>query len=412
MTAKILVLFTLLFVNFACSSLQKPEPINPKLKHIIFIPGYYGTRLTKSNAKDEVVWINASQALWGDMTLAINGLGVPGALDLFPSTVLDRVSIIPLLYSKNYYGDIINTLRENFEESAQVHTLPYDWRQDYYGTVQLLHKKIESLQSQGVKRIAVVAHSMGGLVTSYYLRYGNQQPEHAQENWMGAKNIEKVVIATTPYKGSMLMFCNMKWGDVFVRNTTLTSAEALSTFESSYELLPYYKGALLSEKLTATKVDLFAPKSWESNNWGLHRIRREAGFSKKRIQLTIRALKRAKILLTKINQPRKTKIKLETKLLYFFGYGQSGTYNKAVILSKDNGGPDVVCKRDEFKKYFPKKSFSLLLADGDGTVTTESAQMPSAFKNALNYQEGKYKGIHTEPYDNNYVLQRVLKFLQ
>lgn len=415
MATKILISLALAFMFLACSSPQKPEAISPNLKHIIFIPGYYGTRLVKqTNGGPEVVWINVSQTLWGGMTLAMHGLGVPGASELTPTTVLDRVSVIPVLYSVNFYGNIIDTLRDHFKNTAQVHTLPYDWRRDYFSAVQLLDKKIKNLQSKGVKKISIVAHSMGGLVTSYYLRYGNQRPELAEENWQGAKNIEKVIIANTPFKGSMLMFSNMKWGDVFAGNTTLTSAEALSTFASSYELLPYYKGAILNDDLKPANIDLFDPKNWESNNWGLYKKRRKgsAGLIKKRSQWTNRALKKAKEVFIKILQSQKTKAKLKTQLLYFYGYGQKGTYNKAVFLSKENGGPDLLFKKDEFKKRFPDNSWSLLLADGDGSVTTESAQMPSAYKEALDYQEVKYKGNHTKAYDNKDVIKRVLRFLE
>ncbi len=200
MTTKILVHLTLALMLLACSTPQKPQPINPNLKHIIFIPGYYGTRLVKqTKSGQKLVWINASQTLWGDMTLAMPGFGVPGAAELAPTTVLDRVSVIPGLYSMNFYGDFIDTLRVHFRNTAQVHTLPYDWRRDYYTAVQLLDEFIKHLQSKGAKRISIVAHSMGGLVASYYLRYGNQRPELARENWQGTKNIEKVVMAATPF---------------------------------------------------------------------------------------------------------------------------------------------------------------------------------------------------------------------
>ncbi len=209
------------------------------------------------------------------------------------------------------------------------------------------------------------------------------------------------------------MFSNMKWGDVFVSNTTLTSAEALSTFTSSYELLPNYKGAILNDDLKPANIDLFDPKNWASNNWGLYRKRRKGspGVLNMRSQLTKKALNNAKEMFTKIHQPHKTKVELKTHLLYFFGYGQKVTFNRAVILSKENGGPDILFKKSEFKNRFPGKSWSLLLADGDGTVTTEAAQMPSAYKEAFNYQEGKFKGIHSGAFDDKEVKNRVLRFL-
>ena len=64
--------------------------------HVIFIPGFYGTRLAQAS-DGKTVWISASQALFGSKTAARIGFEVPEAQELVPSTVLDRIPVIPAL---------------------------------------------------------------------------------------------------------------------------------------------------------------------------------------------------------------------------------------------------------------------------------------------------------------------------
>ena len=109
---------------------------------------------------------------------------------------------------------------------------------------------------------------MGGLITSYYLRYGSQAPEEAVETWEGASHIDKVVLATVPFKGSMTAFHNMKHGARFGLNTTLIKAQAFATFPSVYEMMPTYAPVLLDGRLNPLPYTLYESKLWERYGWG------------------------------------------------------------------------------------------------------------------------------------------------
>src|SRR5262249_40735214 len=116
---------------------------------------------------------------------------------------------IPLLWGLtdlDIYGSWLKFMEKHFAGKARVVPFFYDWRRDNRETVVALSQLITSLHEEGFSKIYLVAHSMGGLVTSYYLRYGAQQPETAIETWEGARAVDKVVLAGVPFRGAMQTF--------------------------------------------------------------------------------------------------------------------------------------------------------------------------------------------------------------
>ena len=105
---------------------------------------------------------------------------------------------------------------------------------------------------RGKKDISIVAHSMGGLIVSYYLRYGTQDIESAVENWKGAEDLQRVVLAGVPFLGVMNSFRNMNFGVTVGWNSSLLSSEAYASFPASYYTLP-----------VADSDELFTPE-WKS----------------------------------------------------------------------------------------------------------------------------------------------------
>ena len=229
------------------------------MQHIIFISGFYGTRLVQASNK-RVIWISAWQATLGKQTAARTGFGIPGELALIPTTVLTEVPIIPHIYGIDVYRAFLKELRSQLighTPHAQLHLFAYDWRNDYLLAVKQLAKFVAKLRHDGATSISIIAHSMGGLITSYYLRYGDQEPHNAIENWTGAQHIDRVVLATVPFKGSMTALRNMKHGAKFGLNSTLIKAPAFATFASVYEMMPTYEPILLDGDLTPLPYSLY-----------------------------------------------------------------------------------------------------------------------------------------------------------
>ncbi|MFT6082637.1 MAG: pimeloyl-ACP methyl ester carboxylesterase [Planctomycetota bacterium] len=123
-------------------------------------------------------------------------------------------------------------------------------------------------------RFDVVAHSMGGLLARYYLRYGaNPLPQDGSKpavTWKGADNIDRLVLVGTPSLGSMDAFQNMLCGfspGGFV--LPKFDAAILGTMPAIYQLLPRGEDLVVDENFEPLDVDLFDVQTWDDNQWGL-----------------------------------------------------------------------------------------------------------------------------------------------
>ncbi|MGJ8657559.1 MAG: esterase/lipase family protein [Akkermansiaceae bacterium] len=127
----------------------------------------------------------------------------------------------------------------------------------------------------------IVAHSMGGLVSRYYMRYGKQQlPKDGSLpnlTWSGAKNVGKVILVGTPNSGSVLAFQELLNGKNFapkwlqsIAGTNLPSYPAgiVGTYPSMYELMPRARHNAFVNN-AGDMVNVYDSALWEKYNWGL-----------------------------------------------------------------------------------------------------------------------------------------------
>ena len=123
------------------------------MQHLIFIPGFYGTRLVQTGDR-KIVWLSAWQALFGSKTAARTGLGVAGERALVPGTVLDCIPVIPGIYSKDVYAAFLGKLRARLGTRPRIHLFAYDWREDYFTAVKQLARLVSELKHRGAASIS------------------------------------------------------------------------------------------------------------------------------------------------------------------------------------------------------------------------------------------------------------------
>ena len=313
------------------------------------------------------------------------------------------------------YGDFIGTLRATLGPQTRVHLFAYDWRNGYFEAVKKLAALVDTLKSQEATSISVIAHSMGGLITSYYVRYGAQEPEAAVETWQGAGSLDRVVMAAVPFKGSMTAFRNMKHGAKFGLNTSLIKAHAFASFTAGYEMLPIYTPVLLDHVLHPLPHTLFEAVLWQKHGWGFlnNGTRVSQSVIDTRVDFVRAALKRGKVLADRLHAPLQKKPQQHLPMLYAFATSHK-TIVRAVLLGDTTESTDaLIFRKDPFVKHFPHQSHSLLFADGDQTVSTESAQLPSAFRHASeNLTEHTSQAAHSQIYNDKEVREKVFAFLQ
>lgn len=131
----------------------------------------------------------------------------------------------------------------------------YDWRRDIAENAALLDQfiaeKREYIRAEYETRYGIVdadikfdivAHSLGGLVSRYYLRYGSQQlPDDGSLpplDWAGADSVERVVLVGTPNAGSAFSLRDLVNGHQLSRVLPYYPPAALGTMPSIYQMLP------------------------------------------------------------------------------------------------------------------------------------------------------------------------------
>ena len=202
-------------------------------KVIIFIPGFKGSVLLRTE-DNKHIWLSTKEILFGNSSIKLSL--VNNETTYKEGGILNSVPVIPKIFEINFYKSFLNNLINTLSHKYKIINFSYDWRMDIISTVLRLNELIESLKSE--YSINIIAHSMGGLITSYFLRYGLQLPETCKENWAGAKIIDKVVLAGVPFQGSVEMFCEIQNGSKVVFNRNLLDFETMSSFQSAYQLLP------------------------------------------------------------------------------------------------------------------------------------------------------------------------------
>jgi pimeloyl-ACP methyl ester carboxylesterase len=407
-------LFFLLLVSILslqCASPREAVKHSAHLPQIIFVPGYYGSYLNRLK-DNKRVWFTLGEALWGDQTLALteDGIQIPGSVPLKVDGVFDSIGLIPGILSKDIYGKIIASLEENFLGQANIVPFAYDWRQDITQSSKQLAKLVDDLYSKGAPKVAIVAHSMGGLITSYYLLFGDQYREDPRPDLAGAKRLNAVVMAAVPFQGTMTVFRNMQFGVSFGLNTKALENHAVASFPSSYQLLPQYSAPLSSTDGQDLSGWIFEADKWKKYGWGLFRdqVGTEPTLLIHRKNFTRKMLLLGKTTFKNIHD-YKTDLNSTVPLLYFFS-AETPTINQAIWYEKEKTllFPEKNL-RDSLKNFDEKR----LLDKGDGTVTKISAQPPRQFATTFpNLEIRSVIGEHLELLKQERTIKEMIEFLQ
>jgi hypothetical protein len=215
--------------------------------------------------------------------------------DIVPNGILKKVKIrfMGITVEAIAYDNLIQTLVFG---GYQPESLPlgrgkhfnslfefaYDWRRDLPYNAKVLDKYIKEktkyIQNQyerlyGIKdfdvQFDIIAHSMGGLLSRYYLRYGGANlPEDGsipEITWAGSKHLDTVIIAGTPNAGYLDTFLEMLSGG----KTLNIPPAALGTLPTYYQMLPAPSTESILFAGSNNPVDVFNPKLWEEMHWGL-----------------------------------------------------------------------------------------------------------------------------------------------
>lgn len=283
----------------------------PDRNPVIVIPGILGSQLIDQET-EEVVWgafrtnfVNPNHMKGAQqMSLPLTA-GSPQAHDnVSANGVLEdiKLSLIGFPINIQAYAGILTTLGAgNYRDQTlglnsidygtdhfTCFQFDYDWRRDISENAQALqafidrerveiqrhYKDLYGIENAEVK-FDIVAHSMGSLLTRYFMRYGAQRlPDDGslpEITWAGAEDVERVILVAPPNAGSTHAFKQLLTG--FNTGRPLLphySAALLGTFHSIYQLLPRPRHRYIVWDADITEpVDIFDPKIWQKYQWGL-----------------------------------------------------------------------------------------------------------------------------------------------
>ena len=141
---------------------------------IIIIPGIMGTELARRSYTDQGIIYTS---VWSDELSDVSFDEKIYALSLLMcnqngESIEDIVPVNNLYGANNAYMDLYNMLTTNYSEKYQIEFYAYDWRLSNAISSEKLDDFIEE---KNYDKVYLIAHSMGGLVSSGYLALGQNQ---------------------------------------------------------------------------------------------------------------------------------------------------------------------------------------------------------------------------------------------
>ena len=210
---------------------------------VVLLPGITGSVLARRDGKE--VWSPSAGAIWRAVT-SLGGsikdleLDADAADDgVTAPRLIPDVTIVPGLIKIDGYSRIERYLIEQLELTlgSNYFPFPYDWRRDNRDNAKRLQRQAHEWlktwrASSGATdaRLVLIGHSMGGLVSRYFLE--------CLEGW---KTTRALITLGTPHRGSVnavdFLVHGMKKG---IGPLGLDLTPLLRSLPSVYQLLPIY----------------------------------------------------------------------------------------------------------------------------------------------------------------------------
>lgn len=222
-------------------------PRHPMRDVIVLIPGITGSVLRKDG---NIVWGFSASTLGS--TLLTRGRSMREALTLHnddpnlddlgdgvsADAVIPDLHLLPGLWKIDGYTTVLKAIQARFEimEGENLFRFPYDWRRDNRVAARRLARvshswlgKWRERTGNADARLILVAHSMGGLVSRYFLE--------VLEGW---KHTRALITFGTPFRGSLNALDSLSNGMRKGPFGLVELSELARSFTSIYQLLPTY----------------------------------------------------------------------------------------------------------------------------------------------------------------------------
>lgn len=318
------------------------------------------------------------------------------------------------------------------DDRRRYYVLLYDWRQENLASVVQLHALIEQIRidyDDPELTVDILAHSNGGLIANYYLRYGphdvlDQTPFTPWDE--GSRHVRRLVLLGTPNLGAVTSLERLQQGFKIALRTV--PVEVLATFATPFETLPHPDAQVVfSNDGQPIAFDFYDPHVWRSRQWSVFSPEVEArvvasapDVASGGAQLAVlqaqfaHHLERAKRFQLSLSAPGRV------KGVQVAAFGGDCTLTPArAVLDSDKDGERLVIRPDQVKNRVSGVDYDrLLLQPGDGLVTRDS-QLGLGLSGAARNQGGIFPIVRSfflcEQHDqlsvNPYFQNNLLNFL-
>lgn len=371
---------------------------NPGQPPVVFVHGAFGSKLRDRQTGEEVwpgSWTNMLFGDHHDLALTFDKQTLqPVQGNLEPYALFEAYA------GQDFYGEIIDTLTGpgSYELSSagtnygkgntrRLYIFLYDWRRSISHNAARLSRFIEQIKDDLADdnlKVDLVAHSMGSLITRYYLRFGGKDIFEVNQSAKapnGVSNVRKVVMLGPPNLGSIKGLQNqMKGWQLGLRHIL---PDLFVTWPGAYQLMPHPdRDWMIDIHGRKFERSLYDPTTWEDLGWGIFdpSIRR-------RIRERFDTVERAETYLDDLEGYFRENLKRARKLHHalsrpfdhgdvrYIVFGGDCELTPARCLVEEvDGQPRLRLHPSEIRQPRDGVNYEqLMLEPGDGSVTKASA---------------------------------------
>ncbi len=253
----------------------------PKPYPLIVIPGIMGSRLSRVDDGREV-WPGPFQKflLGGDF----GELALPLPDEPATRPALRAGGIFHEIAGQDFYGRLIGTLDQAggydcvpaSEVTARTDCVlfAWDWRRGMVAAARELDALIErlrALRQAPELRVDLVAHSAGGLVARYFVRFGAEDVldgETPTVTYAGGGKVRQTVLIGTPNYGSVTALQRAMTG--IPLGLASMRPETIATMPGMFQLLPHPDRTwMIDISGRRLDIDLYDAETWRRNKWSV-----------------------------------------------------------------------------------------------------------------------------------------------
>lgn len=259
------------------AAMASAAPAND-LTPVVLVPGALGTRLVDARSGREAWPGNLLVLPLRDFSgLALPLDGESRRRELVAGELLERIG------PADYYAGLLRTLaRAGYVRAAAGSAVPpgerrlyvfaYDWRRDntaHAAALLAFIARIRAGHRDPALRVDLLAHSNGGLIAAWFLRYGARAADPAPRPWGDASGqVRRVITYGTPFEGTVTALESLVRGHPLA--VQRLPPEAAATFPGVFELLPHGDSApVIAPDGRPVSADLFDVATWRRRGWAL-----------------------------------------------------------------------------------------------------------------------------------------------